>query len=91
VTAAVENPLAAQALPLAMVGVDEPRVGWCDLYDPDNGAASRSPVYWRDYLKPGLDIDGPAIIAEEETSTVVTSSFTATVNELGHIVLNRRA
>jgi N-methylhydantoinase A len=90
VTAAVENPLATQALPLATFGVEDPRVGWSDLYDPDNGAASRAPVYWRDYLKPGLEVEGPAIIAEQETSTVVTSSFTATVNELGHIVLNRR-
>jgi N-methylhydantoinase A len=79
----------AQQAPIAQLD-QEPQVGWCNLYDPELGAAARSPIYWRDNLKPGYLVEGPAIIAEQETSTVVTSSFTASVNDIGHIVLNRR-
>ena len=79
----------AQQTPIVQVD-QEPQVGWCNLYDPELGTATRSPIYWRDNLKPGYVVEGPAIIAEQETSTVVTSSFTASVNDIGHIVLNRR-
>jgi N-methylhydantoinase A len=90
-TATVENPPQSEVLPFGTDTRDDPRVGWCDLYDPDNAATTQSPVYWRDYLRQGVNVEGPAIIAEEETSTVVTSAFSASINELGHIVLTRRA
>ena len=37
------------------------------------------PVYARSALKPGQSIQGPAVIAEDETTTIITSGFTATV------------
>ena len=39
---------------------------------------------------PGAAIKGPAIIAEDETSTIVGANFTASVNSLGYIILERR-
>jgi N-methylhydantoinase A len=39
----------------------------------------------------GARIPGPAIIVEDETSTVVTRLFTATIDPFGYINLNRRA
>ena len=90
VTATVNaSTVEAQQAPVVQTD-QEPRVGWCNLYDPELGTTIRSPIYWRDNLKPGYAVEGPAIIAEQETSTVVTSSFTASVNDIGHIVLNRR-
>jgi len=79
----------AQQAPIVQTD-QEPQVGWCNLYDPERGTTTRSAIYWRDNLKPGYVVEGPAIIAEQETSTVVTSSFTASVNDIGHIILNRR-
>ena len=49
----------------------------------------QAPVYWRFDMKPGSAIKGPAIIAEDETSTIVGANFNATINSLGYIVLER--
>mgnify|MGYP006218158525 CR=1 FL=1 len=46
--------------------------------------------YRRDLLPVGERVPGPAIIAEDETSTIVGANFTASVNSLGYIVLERR-
>ena len=59
------------------------------LYDPDRGAALAAPLYRRDALAPGDSFDGPALIVESQTTTVVTGDFTALVNGLGHLYLER--
>ncbi|PZF77917.1 hydantoinase/oxoprolinase family protein [Aestuariivirga litoralis] len=60
------------------------------IYDPALGRQVAAPVYWRFDMKPGAAIKGPAIIAEDETSTIVGANFTASVNSLGYIILERR-
>ena len=60
------------------------------LYDPALGKQVQAPVYWRFDMHPGASIKGPAIIAEDETSTIVGANFDASVNSLGYIVLERR-
>ena len=45
------------------------------------------PVYWRFDMKPGAAFKGPAIIAEDETSTIVGANFKAKINSLGYIIL----
>ena len=59
------------------------------LYDPALGKLVTAPVYWRFDMKPGATIKGPAIIAEDETSTIVGANFTARINSLGYIFLER--
>ena len=59
------------------------------IYDPALGRQVSAPVYWRFDMKPGCTIKGPAIIAEDETSTIVGANFTASINSLGYIVLER--
>jgi N-methylhydantoinase A len=49
----------------------------------------QAPVYWRFDMAPGARVKGPAIIAEDETSTIVGANFDASVNSLGYIVLER--
>ncbi|MBV9251658.1 MAG: hydantoinase/oxoprolinase family protein [Acetobacteraceae bacterium] len=46
-------------------------------------------VYDRKSLPPGSSVTGPAIIAEDETSTLVGSGWRATINALGYIELMR--
>jgi len=61
----------------------------CRLFDPASGALVTAGVYARTDMQPGAVISGPAIIIEEETTTLVINGFGATINALGQIVMTR--
>ncbi len=61
------------------------------LFEAQRADYVDAPVYWREDLKPGAQIRGPALIAEDQTTTVVPASFDAHLNALGYIVLTRKA
>ena len=61
-----------------------------ELFDPASGTYVEAKIYWRDNLPVGASIQGPAIISESQTTTIVTSAFDATVNELGYLILTRK-
>jgi N-methylhydantoinase A len=42
-------------------------------------------------MAPGAVITGPAVIAEDETSTFVSNSFDAYIDGAGSIVMERKA
>jgi N-methylhydantoinase A len=65
--------------------------GTREVFDPEQGKDINIPVYWRPDLKSGDSLDGPAVIAEDETSTFITDRFRASINPVGCIVLERRA
>ncbi len=46
-------------------------------------------VYRRDQLLPGAEIAGPALIAEDETSTLVPSGFSLRVDGSGYLILEQ--
>jgi 5-oxoprolinase (ATP-hydrolysing) len=48
-----------------------------------------TPIFRRDDTRPGDTIDGPAIIAEANATTVVEPGWQARVTELDHLVLTR--
>jgi N-methylhydantoinase A len=58
------------------------------VFDADAGEFVETPVYWRADLAPGARIKGPAVIAEDETSTVVGPQFEARIDRFGYIELN---
>ena len=60
------------------------------VFDPDSGEFVDTPIYWRANLAPGVQIRGPAVIAEDETSTVVSADFDARIDRFGYIELTRR-
>jgi N-methylhydantoinase A len=60
------------------------------VFDPDAGEFQDVPIYWRGDLAPGAQIAGPAVIAENDTSTMVSPLFDAHVDKFGYIELNRR-
>jgi len=60
------------------------------VFDPQRGEFIDTPIYWRDDLAPGARIAGPAVIAEDDTSTVVGPSFDAQIDSFGYIQLVRR-
>src|SRR5215831_13472301 len=59
------------------------------VFDPEVGEFQEVPIYWRPDLAPGARISGPAVIAEDETSTVVSERFDARIGEFGYIELTR--
>jgi N-methylhydantoinase A len=60
------------------------------VFDPERDGPVSVPVYRRDRLAPGLGIEGPALIVEDQTTTVVAARFKATVNSHGAIVMTLR-
>ncbi len=61
-----------------------------ELFDSATEKTVEAPVYARADLKPGATVPGPALIVEDQTTTVVSSAFEVGVNSLGYIVLTRR-
>ena len=59
------------------------------MYDPVLNAVVAAPRLARESLRPGTVVDGPAMIVEAQTTTIVTSTFTATVSPRGDIVMTR--
>ena len=53
------------------------------------GRWHETPLYKRDRLSPGMTVDGPAIIAEANATTVLEPGWQATVTALDHLVLER--
>ena len=60
------------------------------LLDTESGEYETVPVFFRDHLQAGAAIDGPAVIVEKDTASVVTAGFTARVHGRGYLVLERR-
>jgi N-methylhydantoinase A len=60
------------------------------VFSPAGGQFIEVPFYRRPDLKPGWVIPGPAVILEDETSTVVSPLFDARINGFRDIELIRR-
>ncbi len=60
------------------------------VFDAAAERAGDVPLYRRESLEPGMTVQGPAIIVEDETSTFVSGQFDAAINRAGYIVLNRK-
>jgi N-methylhydantoinase A len=63
--------------------------GQRQLVDTATGGQVEAPVYARETLKPGMRLTGPAIILEQDTTTVVSARFSARIHALGYIILER--
>ena len=61
------------------------------VYDAGLGEVVSCPVHSRFDLATGMKIAGPAIIAEDETSTFVPAGFVAAISSLEHIVMESTA
>jgi len=59
------------------------------LIDPVRGTTAEAPVYRREAMAVGARIVGPALIEEDDTTTVVPDSFAATIDANGYILVER--
>ena len=60
------------------------------VFDATQAKQRNARVYERTQLARGAAIKGPALIAEDQTTTVVTADFDAHVNSAGYLVLDQR-
>jgi N-methylhydantoinase A len=61
------------------------------LFDPGTESPVEAQVYLREALHPGDRVKGPALITEDQTTTVVTSAWVANIDPRGHILLERHS
>jgi N-methylhydantoinase A len=89
VTASSRAEPAKRAKPVKAAAAPKPKAKR-KVYDAALGKMVDTPVYWRFDMMPGARIKGPAIIAEDETSTIVGANFSARIDSLGYIVLEKK-
>ncbi len=83
---ATDRPLPA-ATAAAMLHPAPPPLGHRRVLDAATGQWEEAALYERTALRPGAQLKGPALVVEDETTTVVPRGFTATINGLRQIVL----
>lgn len=59
------------------------------LIDPTDLTSEQTPVWRRDQLAGGTRIAGPAIIEEDQTTTVVPAGFRLDIDDASHLILTR--
>ena len=90
VRVAVPSSLAESPAGPAHAGVSgPPESGARRLFDPLLGEFTNAVVHRRTALAGDAVVPGPAVIVEEQTTTVVPDGFCATVNPLGYLILER--
>lgn len=60
------------------------------VFDPTSGKELETAIIPRHTLSVGDQVNGPAVIVEDETSTIVTSLFDAVIQIDGTILINRK-
>jgi N-methylhydantoinase A len=60
------------------------------LFDGGLGRVVQAGSYLREDLVAGDGVEGPAVVIEDQTTTVIPTDFVATVTGKGYLVLNRR-
>ena len=87
-TLAAERPLPAE-LPKPVTLKPPAPSGNRRIFDPGTEAIIDADVHQRGDLRPGMRIDGPAVVVEAETATIVPPRFTAEVTAAGHLLMRR--
>jgi N-methylhydantoinase A len=61
------------------------------VYEASRSEMMETPIYVRSDLRPGCRLDGPCLVAEDDTSTMVLEGFALEVDGLGYLHLLNRA
>jgi N-methylhydantoinase A len=87
VSTQVEPPMRVEATPKQTTPAPK---GRRRVFDPESGEFMEVRLFRRTDLQPGARIEGPALIVEDETTTVVPPTFDGSVNSVGYLILERR-
>jgi N-methylhydantoinase A len=83
-------PVLAETPPAPPAGFAASEARRRQVFDPETGEFVEVGIYERPSLSPGATLTGPAVIIEDETSTVVGRNFDARIDAFGYIELVRR-
>jgi N-methylhydantoinase A len=78
------------AIPVDGVAATVEPIEYVPVANPATGLSVDVGLYERKDLVAGAALEGPALIVEDETTTMVTAAFHAHINALGHIVMTRK-
>ena len=79
-----------EPVPPVVAQMEPPEPGeYRRIFDPATARRVDAAVYRRSELAPSMRVAGPALVIEDQTTTVVSPEFSATVNARGDIVLDR--
>lgn len=84
-------PEASRPIPIPSTVPAAPSTTTRSLRDPDGGAAFPCPVLRRDALLPGAIAEGPLLVVEDATTTVIPAGCTLRVDARGHLVIDLAA
>ena len=76
---------------MTATGVNANAVSSRKLFEPISSQWVQALVYARESLEPGSIIEGPALVGEEQTTTVVPLGFQARVNSINRLVIERKS
>ena len=65
-------------------------VGKRKLFDPGTSEFLEATVYNRYDLSQDSSVDGPAVIIESQTTTIVSKGYSVSANNYGHLVIRRQ-
>jgi len=83
-------PVAAEMPPAVPPAFAAPETRRRPVFDPETAEFVEVAIYERPTLSPGARLPGPAVIVEDETSTVVGRNFDARIDAFGYIEMVRR-
>ena len=72
-------------------GIDKAKKGKRKAYSPDEEGFVDFDVYDRYCLLPGMEIEGPAIIEETESTSIIGQDDFAQVDEYQNLIIKMRA
>ena len=90
VLVAAPTPLVDAAAPALPPPFAAPEARRRPVFDPETGEFVEVAIYERPALSPGATLNGPAVVVEDETSTVIGRNFDARIDAFGYIELTRR-
>ncbi|MBI3326820.1 MAG: hydantoinase/oxoprolinase family protein [Nitrospinae bacterium] len=82
--------LETPALMAQPIDLPAAQTGTRRVYSEQTGSFVEAPCYTRDRLSPGMTIDGPAIVDQDDATTVLFPDFRARVDQAGNLIIARR-
>ena len=80
---------AAERVAPPCMAVQAPQAGTRNVILPKDRAYRDLPVYWRPDMPVGAAFDGPALVAEPQTTTFVTAGFRGRIDQNANLVLEK--
>ena len=83
------RPIAYQAVTEEEMIQSSQSVSTRELFDPSSSQFLNAKVYKRDDLSAQSTIDGPAVVTESQTTTIIPDGYGVNKNEFGHLVITK--